>query len=192
MSPTTLLFPVSPESRIIRPASAHHTMIYSADQTLFAVRREQSLPYPRTRGMLEFSGEFRHEDRMQKVFIAMMEPKHLSVRSRSPGVGVAIDLQTGLVTDLVNDQGVLGYLERATLAPHTNIRFTLELDVMGRVCVPRLIVEDDEILHPALYLESLTEMSGLTGTSIHPAGDAKFNNCRVNTSFPRALSANAM
>ena len=101
---------------------------------------------------------------------------------RSPGVGIKIDLQTGLIMDLLNDQGVLGYLPWRTLAPQQDIPFRLEMELIGRVCVPRLVIGGEIILHPSLYLITRGSLSALTGTSLHPQGEARFFNLEVTSS----------
>ena len=109
------------------------------------------------------------------------ETAAMGQNERSPGIGIKIDLQTGLIMDLLNDQGVLGYLPWRTLAPQQDIPFRLEMELFGRVCVPRLIIGDEIILHPSLYLVTRGSLSALTGNSL-PHGEAKFFNLEVTSS----------
>lgn len=158
------------------------TMIYSADQILFCLRRVGEVVLPAKRGHVSFSGSFRHRDRGQEIFLALVETTLMGGKTeRSPGVGFKIDLQTGLIMDLLNDQGVLGYLPRRSLAPDQDISFRVELELIGRVCVPRLVVGGESFLHPALYLETRGSVSALTGTSLSPAGDAQFSNLSLDS-----------
>lgn len=154
-------------------------MIYSTDQMLFAIRRVGEVLLPAKRGEVYFTGTFRHGTRAQELFLALVETSSMGGGERSPGIGFKIDFQTGLIMDLLNDQGVLGYLPRRMLAPHQDIAFRIEMELIGRVCVPRLVIAGEVFLHPALYLETRGSLSALTGTSLHPAGDAIFTDLDV-------------
>ena len=156
-------------------------MIYSADQMLFALHRVGEVLLPDKRGEVCFSGFFSHRNRGQEVFLALVETTSMGKNERSPGIGFKIDLQTGLIMDLLNDQGVLGYLPRRTLSPHQDIPFRIEMELIGRVCVPRLVISGEIFLHPSLYLETRGSLSALTGTSLHPLGDARFSDLELTS-----------
>jgi hypothetical protein len=156
-------------------------MIFSADQMLFAIRRAGEILLPAKRGEVVFSGSFSHRNRSQEIFLALVETTSMGKGERSPGIGINIDLQTGLIMDLLNDQGVLGYLPRRTLAPHQDIPFRIEMELIGRVCVPKMVIGGESFLHPSLYLETRGSLSALTGTSLHPLGDAVFSDLEVTS-----------
>jgi hypothetical protein len=168
------------DQRSAKQASRSQSMIYSAENNLYAVRRVDTAAVTDQRTTLTFECDLHHGVRDQKVFLGFMETDHLGVSSNSPGIGVAVDLQSGLVTDVVNDQGVLGYLENPPGDAGRPIHVKMEVDVIGRVILPRITVGDEEILHPALYLEARGNLSALIGTSIYPFGDARFENARLH------------
>ncbi len=149
-------------------------MIYSADNNLYAVQRLQTTPLPRERSILSFECDVTHNECQQKIFVGLMETTSLGIAPHSPGIGVSICLQTGLITDVVNDLGVIGYIENVEEAVGMHIR--VEVEIIGRVYLPRIIVGEDIVLHPALYLDAESELSALVGTSVHPPGDASFEN----------------
>ncbi len=151
-------------------------MIYSAENNLYAVRRVDTTAVPDHRMTLVFEGDLHHGERSQKIFLGLMETDAVGIVPHSPGIGIAIDLQTGLVTDLVNNQGVLGYLENPPGEAEGPVHVRVEVETIGRVLLPRIFVGDDVILHPALYLDALEGLSALVGTSVHPPGDARFDN----------------
>ena len=166
-------------------AQPSKAMIYSAEENLYAVRRVDTTAVPENRTTLVFEGDLHHGQRSQKLFLGLMETDSVGITSRSPGIGVAIDLQTGLVTDLVNDQGVLGYLENPPSESEGPLHVRVEVETIGRVLLPRIIVGDDVILHPALYLDAQEGLSALVGTSVHPPGDARFENAVLHAADDR-------
>ena len=160
-------------------ATRSQSMIYSAENNLFAVNRVDTAAVSEKQTTLVFECDLHQGVRNQKVFLGLMETENLGVATNSPGIGVAVDLQTGLVTDVVNDQGVLGYLENAPGEAGGPVHVRIEVEVHGRVVLPRIRVGEDEILHPALYLDPHGGLSALLGTSVYPPGDARFENARL-------------
>ena len=154
-------------------------MIYSAENSLYAVRQVDTAAMPDHRSTLVFECDLLHGERDQKVFLGLMEPEALGSGARCPGIGVAVDMRTGLVTDVVNDQGVLGYLETAPVETDGPLHVRIEVEMIGRVLLPRIFVGADVILHPSLYLDSGGTLSAMVGTSVHPLGDARFENTRL-------------
>jgi hypothetical protein len=167
-----------------RRAHTTKSMIYSAENNLYAVRRVDTATMPNRRSTIVFECDLLHGERGQKVFLGLMETDSLGIASRSPGIGIAVDLQTGLVTDVVNEQGVLGYLENAPIEADGPLHVRIEVEAIGRVLIPRIIVGNDVILHPALYLDAQEGLSALVGTSVHPLGDARFENTFLRTEEP--------
>ena len=159
----------------VPPAKA---MIYSADNSLYAVERLQTTPLPRERSLLVFDCDLQHSECRQKIFIGLMETTSLGIAPHSPGIGVSVCLQTGLITDVVNNLGVIGYLENVERALSMHVR--IEVEIIGRVYLPRIIMGEDIILHPALYLDATSELSALVGTSVLPRGDARFTNPQMS------------
>ena len=159
-------------------SKSSQSMIYSAENNLYAVRRIDTAVPPEKRSTLIFDCDLIHGDRQQKIFMGLMETASLNMTCRSPGIGVSIDLLTGLVIDLLNDQGVLGYLEDVPQAG-VSVHVRVEVDIIGRVYLPKIIVGENVILHPALYLDAHDQISAVVGTSVHPLGDARFENTRL-------------
>jgi hypothetical protein len=172
------------ERRSARRVHPTKSMIYSAENNLYAVNRVDSALLPNHRSTMIFDCDLHQGMRRQKVFVGLMETDSLAIASRSPGIGISMDLQTGLVTDVVNGQGILGYLEDAPVEFEGPLHLRVEVDIIGRVLLPRILVGDDVILHPALYLDVLEGLSALVGTSLHPPCDARFENATLRTRAP--------
>lgn len=164
-----------------RRTNPFRSMIYSAANNLYAVHRVDTATLPVERSTMIFECDLYQGVRSQKVFLGLMETEAVGIASRSPGIGISIDLQTGLVTDLVNDQGILGYLEEAPNDAEGVLHVRIEVDMAGHVVLPRIMVGDDVILHPALYLDAQGQLSALVGNSVHPLGDASFENATLHT-----------
>ena len=164
-----------------RRANTSKAMIYSAENNLYVVRRVDTAAVPASRSTMVFECDLHPGVRSQKVFLGLMETDSAGIVPHSPGIGVAVDMLTGLVTDLVNDQGVVGYLENPPGDAEGPVHVRIEVEMIGRVVLPRIIVGDEVMLHPALYLDAREGLSALVGTSVHPAGDARFDNERLHT-----------
>lgn len=160
-------------------ANRSDNMIYSAENNLYAVNRVDTAAVPEQRTTLVFECDLNHGVRDQKVFLGLMGTENLGIGANSPGIGVAVDLQSGLVTDVVNDQGVLGYLENPPGDAGEPVHVKVEVELIGRVVLPRIVVGADVILHPALFLDMHGGLSALLGTSVFPFGDASFENARL-------------
>ncbi len=150
-------------------------MIYSTDNQLFSVDRVDSTALPTGWATIAFECDLHQGAESHKVFLGLMETESAGV-TRSPGIGVSVDLQTGLVVDVVNDMGVLGYLEDAPTEADGPLHVKVEVETIGHVMIPRIIIGNDVILHPALYLEAHERLSALVGTSLNPLGDTRFEN----------------
>ena len=164
-----------------RRANQTQAMIYSAENNLYDVRRVDTTALPASRSTVIFECDLLPGVRSQKVFLGLMETDSAGIVPHSPGIGVSVDMLTGLVTDLVNDQGVLGYLENPPGDAEGAVPVRIEVEMIGRVVLPRITVGRDVILHPALYLDAQEGLSALVGTSVHPYGDARFANERLHT-----------
>ena len=71
---------------------------------------------------------------------------------------------------------MLGNLENAPHETDGPVHVCIEVEMIGRVVLPKITVGDDVILHPALYLDAQEGLSALVGTSMTPLGDARFEN----------------
>lgn len=160
------------------------SMIYSAEDNLYAVRRVDTAAVPVDRSTMVFECDLHHGVRSQKVFLGLMETDAVGIAARSPGIGVSVDLMTGLITDVVNNQGVLGYLENPPCESDGPVHVKLEVELIGRVVLPTITIGEEIILHPALYLDAQEGLSALVGTSMHPFGDARFENTVLHRQAP--------
>lgn len=168
------------------------SMIYSARDHLYAVNRLASLDLPGGKGVIHMRTTMVHGGRNQQIFIGLLETASVRTAARSPGIGISVDLGLGLVEDLVNDQGVLGYLESAPFEANKPIEIGIEMEVFGRICLPRIIIGGESLLHPGLFLDIRENVSAMAGTTLNPLGDARFSDCRLEFETVGGLSASAI
>lgn len=159
----------------IRPISP--TMLYTdASKTIFTVSKVDTAAPPQDKGTIVFDVEVRLGAAGQRIFIGLLETASLGIREHSPGIGFSIDPTTGVIMDVVNDQGVIGYIEDENLIEGRVFNVKVEIEVLRQVCLPKITICGEIFLHPALYLGSPTRLSGLLGTAVSPEGRAGFGN----------------
>lgn len=157
-----------------------NSLIYTdSSKSVYTVRRVETTHPPTGRSHLKFEIECLAATSEQKIFIGLMETDGLGTSSNSPGLGISIDMDSGLVMDLVNQQGVIGFLESAPLPTHEPLRITVDVEIIQHVYLPRITVGTESILHPALYLEVPGQLSALVGASVVPHGATSFENAKL-------------
>ena len=87
----------------------------------------------------------------QKLFIGLLEEGDYDGTVRRAGIGVSICPRTGEIADMINGQGIIGYLVEAPLETWKSMRIALNVEKIGPVYIPKVMVGDEAILHPALH-----------------------------------------
>ena len=115
--------------------------------------------------IFEIELRLRHLD--QRFFVGIMATPELSglPEGSFAGIGVCIDPESGEVTDAVNGQGVIGYLDHAPLETNESIFLCLEAEKLNRIFIPKLTVGEEKLLHPALHMEHGDFMSLMVGST---------------------------
>lgn len=96
-------------------------------------------------------------------------------KSRSHGFAVRLDLETGEIWDMINDTGLVAWVE----SPGTFYRFTDEepmllswkVEHLGNALIPRLQIAGEEWLYPAVKSHAPMMMDTLAGCT-GPKGSA--------------------
>ncbi|MCB1100127.1 MAG: hypothetical protein KDN22_31475 [Verrucomicrobiae bacterium] len=148
-------------------ADMHNTnLLYSADGELFSVQRVETVEMPHERSDLRFEVEVHDANHEQRLFVGLMETEKLAISEDCPGLAVAISLGEGTMIDLINDTGIVGYYDSAPFDRSVPVRVSVEVDVIGRVCIPKITVNGESILHPALQLNRTGHLSALIGCTL--------------------------
>ncbi|MEM7385499.1 MAG: hypothetical protein AAF514_11190 [Verrucomicrobiota bacterium] len=94
------------------------------------------------------------------VFIGLMN------YATDSGIGVAIDPLLGTLTDAVNHQGVIGYLDQDVRWPH-RLRIGLEVGKYGSTYVTTIFVNGEKHAYPALLLPTPSHLIGMVGAPVN-------------------------
>jgi hypothetical protein len=154
-----------------RPAS----LIQSPDGDLYSVEcvGEAGVDVPKLR--LKFTVGCRFQTLGQRLFIGVLDPScpwHVGGRR---GIGVSIDTEDGTVVDLLNDLGVIDYVDGAPLEPGGVVEFAVDIEKQNRVLIAGISVNGESILHPAIYLEETDRLGAFVGTTLLWGGSATFD-----------------
>jgi hypothetical protein len=153
-----------------------NSIIFCHEGDLFAVKPLSRQAAFGESYLVRLQTTIKSEDFGQRLFLGLLEQESLTViDSGSPGVGLSLDPETGAVEDLINDSGVIGYLSTLPQEPNQEIIVTLEAHVYGRVMIPKLMVGQDVVLHPAILLNNGPEWSAFGGSEIMNGTAAEFS-----------------
>jgi hypothetical protein len=88
--------------------------------------------------------------------------------SKPVGFAVRIDLERGEIWDLVNDSGLIGWVEQpiglAVAAGEEPLLLSLEVERVGSALLPKLQIGGEEWLYPAIRSTSAMEFTAIAGT----------------------------
>ena len=133
----------------------------------FNVTRLHDATIPMDSGEVVFEIELRILQPGQHLFFGLLDTQQPESRvmTEHRGIGISIDTDSGEVVDVLNGQGVIGYLNELPMAPHISTFMCLEFEKIKRIYIPKLTVGEEKILHPALHLAEFPAMSLVVGTT---------------------------
>ena len=165
------------------------TLLFSHGTDLFAARRLHECALPLEPSHLKLETVGMTADFGQKIFIGLVEVDHTTGLPGKRGIGLSIDPETGMVEDLHNGTGVIGYVTTLPQEPSCRVELVLEAWIYGRTVIPRLWVGQESVVHPALLLEAGLPMTALAGGEINNGTLPRFDQSHL-TLLP--LKANMM
>ena len=118
-------------------------------------------------GEVVFEIEMRIMQPGEHLFVGLLDAQQPESRvmTEHGGIGISIDSDSGEVVDVLNGQGVIGYLDELPLQLHMSTFLCLEFEKIKRIYIPKLTVGEEKILHPALHLREIPVMSLVVGTT---------------------------
>ena len=121
---------------------------------------------PHERSDLRFELDCRGVNYEQSLFLGLMETSRLAISPDCPGLAVSICMGEGELRDLVNGTGVIGYYDGAPYDRDAPVRVAVDIDVIGNVCIPKITLNGETIIHPALQLERTGPLTALVGCTL--------------------------
>lgn len=158
------------------------SILYSADNTLFSVQQVACVDVPGERSDIHFEVTCEGVNHEQTLFLALIEAESPSISDSCPGLVVSISLGDGEVKDLANDQGVIGYFDGAPFERGQPLPISVDLDVIGKVCIPKITIGGESLLHPAMQLQRRDRLGALVGHTLTSVGSITFENAALNLS----------
>ncbi|MFT4550119.1 MAG: hypothetical protein ACI9UA_001206 [Pseudoalteromonas tetraodonis] len=128
-------------------------------------------------GEAAFEIELRLRHTQQKLFFGLLDTDSLDKHSfsTSSGIAISIDPVSGEIVDMINSQGIIGYLENTPLEECESIFLCIDVEKLRSIFIPKITVGEEKILHPALHLSNQQPISLVVGSTDSAAG-ALFEN----------------
>jgi hypothetical protein len=139
----------------------------------FAVHRANAVSVSTDRAIMTLDVEFRHRCPATGLFCGVMDD-HMSA-----GIGFFIDYTTGEVIDVINDQGIIAYLNHAPLPENRLTPIHLDIDKFGPNLISTIEVGNERILYPAIQIHGETRLHGVLGSSPSDCPTTQFGKARL-------------
>ena len=112
-------------------------------------------------GEAAFEIELRLRHSQQKLFFGLLDTDSLDSHrfTATSGIAISIDPVGGEVVDLINSQGIIGYLEETPLEERESIFLCIDVEKLRSIFIPKITVGEEKILHPALHLSNQQPVS---------------------------------
>lgn len=141
-------------------------LLYSADGELFNVRRVKVMEMSDECSALRFEVDVHGVNHEQRLFVGVMETEKFAISAGCPGLAVSLSMGEGTLVDLINGTGVIGFFDCAPIERGVPVKIVVEMDVFGGVCIPKISLNGEELLHPALQLNRSGHFSALIGSTL--------------------------
>ena len=123
---------------------------------------------------------------MNRVLVGLMD------QSRRRGMAVAIYPATGEVCDLINGEGVIGYLSEAPLKVEKPIECELKLFRFGKNFVCSAVVNGETFLYPAFCCDADAPLTAFVGQqSAQPGRAVAWNGLQIELAEANGVTAAA-
>ncbi len=96
------------------------------------------------------------------------------------GFAIRIDLERGEIWDIMNDSGLIGWLEQPLTGRNASgadrVLLSLEIERAGSALLPKLQIAGEEWLYPALRSNADLQLAAVAGTSSRVSAQDAFVN----------------
>jgi hypothetical protein len=139
---------------------------------------EQCLP--NTPVKFGFQVDLKVQPGMREIVFGLVNLNQGRVAQQPAGFAIRIDLERGEIWDIMNDSGLVGWLERpligATSGSESHLLLSLEIERAGSALLPKLQIGGEEWLYPALRSSESLQLSAVAGTNARVSAEAAFSN----------------
>ncbi|MFV1994619.1 MAG: hypothetical protein ACC661_04215, partial [Verrucomicrobiales bacterium] len=157
-------------------SAAPNSTAQSALEERFTVNRVESSCVDSDCATITFDAWIDRHNRGQRIFCGLLS------RDLSTGVGLSIDTATGEIVDLINDQGIIGYLNSCPFPGKNPVPLHLRMEKFGSTFICKVEVAGEAILYPAVLLTNVTEIGAVLGSTQGQGGAAVFSRTSLSVS----------
>ena len=149
-----------------RSRAGTHARLFSRQGEMFVAQRLHHCQLPSVPAHLRLRIEGRTTEFGQKIFIGLLTLDSLTDQVTGPGLGLAIDPETGIVEDLLGEAGVIGYIHSAPQEVDADLFIGVEAWIYGRTFIPRLHLNGETVALPAFLTQPGQTLTALAGGEI--------------------------
>lgn len=135
---------------------------------------EQSIPSAPVR--FGFQVDLSANPGLSEVVFGLINPDNGTRLSQPVGFAIRIDLERGEIWDIINDSGLVGWLEEplsdASNRGDGRVLLSLEIERAGSALLPKLQIGGEEWLYPALRSSDALNLIAVAGCCAHPGKSA--------------------
>jgi len=106
---------------------------------------------------------------ISEVVFGLVNLNHGRHSTQPTGFAIRIDLERGEIWDIMNDSGLIGWLEQPlsgrNAAVNDRVLLSLEIERAGSALLPKLQIGGEEWLYPALRSNEDLQLAGVAGTN---------------------------
>ena len=118
-----------------------------------------------------------HPGIRNEILLGLVDPR------TGRGIALAIDPTLGLVRDLINDEGVIGFFENQPFYEQPHHCLKLSFETYPHIMIPQLHIHDEIILLPSMFLdtEEVSSLQGVVGSTRHEGFFYRFEDCHIQS-----------
>jgi len=146
------------------------------DQTLpnaFGVNIVDAIRVTQSLAEVNFEIELRQDRYRQKAMCGLMCPEFIK------GMAVAIDPNSGEITDILNGAGVLGYITPHVFLPNRPFKCELRVQKFGRNHICSVQVEGESIIYPAFLGDEDPIFNAVVGADVSSGSTVSYRNAKL-------------
>lgn len=142
----------------------------------FSPRKAATTPVTGDCAEITFDVEFSHRCPGECLFCGV------TADGGHRGIGFSINTRTGEVVDVLNDQGIIGYINSTPIPVDRRIPLHLEIDKFGPNHICTIEIGNERVLYPAVQLPGVKKLAALVGSTPSKNPSVRFGRARLRAS----------